>query len=41
MQHLMSEAVQHQKDLSLQSFAKTPIGKGPTPIDLDAIQVTL
>jgi hypothetical protein len=44
MQHLMSEAVQHQKDLSLQSFggvsASTSIGKGPTPMDLDVIQAT-
>jgi len=40
IQHMMSEAVQHQKNLSLQSFAGTPIGKGPTPMDLDAIQVT-
>jgi hypothetical protein len=41
MQHLMSEAVQHQKDLSLQSFGVstgTPIGKGSTPMDLDVIQ---
>lgn len=43
MQHLMSEAVQHQKDLALQSFgapAGTPIGRGPTPMDLDVIQTT-
>jgi hypothetical protein len=41
MQHLMSEAVQHQKDVSLQSFGvmgSTSGGKGPTPMDLDVIQ---
>jgi hypothetical protein len=43
MQHLMSEAVQHQKDVSLQNFGvmgSTSGGKGPTPMDLDVIQTT-
>jgi hypothetical protein len=43
MQHLMSEAVQHQKEISLQSFGvmgSNSGGKGPTPKDLDVIQTT-
>jgi hypothetical protein len=42
MQHLMSEAVQHQKDLSIQGLGgmSTAAGKGPTPMDLDVIQTT-
>jgi hypothetical protein len=43
MQHLMSEAVQHQKDVSLQSMAGTNYdsAKGPTPMDLDVIQTSI
>jgi hypothetical protein len=43
MQHLMSEAVQHQKDVSLQNVGEmgsTSCGKGPTPMDLNVIQTT-
>jgi hypothetical protein len=43
MQHLMSEAVQPQKDVSLQNFGvmgSTSGGKEPTPMDLDVIQTT-
>jgi hypothetical protein len=44
MQHLMSKAIEHQKDVSLQSFGvmgSTSGGKGPTPMDLDVIQTTV
>jgi hypothetical protein len=44
MQHLMSEAVQHQKVVSLQTLGmtrNTSGSKGPTPIDLDVIQTTV
>jgi hypothetical protein len=43
MQHLMSEAVQHQKDASLQSFSvigSTSGGKRSTPMNLDVIQTS-
>jgi hypothetical protein len=45
MQHLMSEAVQHRKDISLQNLGvmgSTSGGKGPTStlMDLDVIQTT-
>jgi hypothetical protein len=43
MQHPMSEAIQHQKDVCPQSFGvmgSTSGGKGPTPMDLDVIKTT-
>jgi hypothetical protein len=43
MQHLMSEAIQHQKDVSIQGFggmSGSSASKGPTLMDLDVIQTT-
>jgi hypothetical protein len=45
MQHLMSEAVQHHRDVSFQNalggmVGMGTVGKGITPMDIDAIQTT-